>query len=81
MPKLKTNKALAKRVKVTKNGKVMRPHAGKSHLNSSLSPKRRRQLRRKGQVRRTFAKRMLKALGKATGGKSAVKTECTECQK
>jgi large subunit ribosomal protein L35 len=81
MPKLKTNKALSKRVKVTKNGKVVRPHAGKSHLNSGMSPKRRRQLRRKGLVAAAYAKRMLRALGKDTGGKSVVQTECTECQK
>ncbi len=65
MPKLKTNKALVKRVKVTKNGKILRPHPGKSHLNSSLSPKRRRQLRRKAQVAAGFVKRIKRALGMA----------------
>ena len=62
MPKMKTNKALSKRVKVSKGGKVVRPHAGKSHLNSSKSPKRRRQLRRKGLVDSGFAKAFLHAL-------------------
>lgn len=69
MPKLKTNKALAKRVKVSKNGKIMRTRSGKSHLNSSLSPKRRRQLRRKGQVAAGFCKRIKRALGPALGGR------------
>ena len=65
MPKLKTNKALAKRVKVTKSGKIKRRHAGKSHLNSSLSPKRRRQLRRSAKVHSGFEKRIKRALGHA----------------
>jgi len=65
MPKLKTNKALAKRVKVSKTGKIVRSHSGKSHLNSSLSPKRRRQLRRKAQIAAGFRKRIKRALGPA----------------
>jgi large subunit ribosomal protein L35 len=63
MPKLKTCKALRKRVRVSKSGKIIRSHAGKSHLNSGLSPKRRRQLRRKGQVAAGFVKRFKRALG------------------
>lgn len=68
MGKLKTNKALAKRIKATKTGKLLRTKAGKSHLNSSLSPKRRRQLRRKGQVAAGFQKRIKRALGSALHG-------------
>jgi ribosomal protein L35 len=34
MPKLKTHKALAKRVKVTKNKKVLRRSTGQNHYNS-----------------------------------------------
>jgi len=67
MPKLKTNKALAKRIKATKRGKLLRTRAGKSHLNSSMSPKRRRQLRRKGQVAAGFRQRTMQALGSAKG--------------
>ncbi len=63
MNKLKTNKALAKRMKVSKNGKIKRSYAGKSHLNSGLSPKRRRNLRRKGLVAAGFKKRIKRALG------------------
>lgn len=65
MPKLKTNKALAKRVRVSKTGKILRKHSGKSHLNSSLSPKRRRQLRKTAQVAAGFRKRIKRALGTA----------------
>jgi large subunit ribosomal protein L35 len=32
MPKLKTHKGAAKRFRVTKNGKLMRMRAGRSHL-------------------------------------------------
>ena len=44
--KLKTNKAAKKRFKVTANGKVLFRPAGKQHLNSGKSGKRRRQMRR-----------------------------------
>jgi large subunit ribosomal protein L35 len=63
MPKMKTCKALRKRIRVSKNGKILRSHPGKSHLNSGMSPKRRRQLRRKAQVQAAFARRMKRALG------------------
>lgn len=32
MPKLKTHKATAKRIKITKSGKILRRKAAKSHL-------------------------------------------------
>jgi len=41
---IKTRKSVAKRFKITANGKVKRGHAGKRHLLSSKSPKRRRNL-------------------------------------
>jgi len=63
MPKLKTHKGLSKRVKITKNGKILRPHSGKSHLNSGMSPKRRRQLRRKALIAAGFVRRIKRALG------------------
>ncbi len=62
MPKMKTCKSLRKRVRISKNGKIMRSHPGKSHLNSGLSPKRRRQLRRKAQIVGGFRKRIMRAL-------------------
>lgn len=47
MPKLKTKKALVKRVKVTKNKKVLRSKAGRRHLLSGKTAKRKRILRKK----------------------------------
>ena len=41
---VKTKKSVAKRFKVTARGKVLRMRAGKRHLLSTKSPKRRRSL-------------------------------------
>ncbi|MDR1412782.1 MAG: 50S ribosomal protein L35 [Actinomycetes bacterium] len=40
MPKMKTHKGAAKRFRVTKNGKVVRGKAFKSHILTKKSPKR-----------------------------------------
>lgn len=45
VPKQKTHKGAAKRMKLTGKGKVKMAHAGKSHLNSTTPPKKRRQLK------------------------------------
>jgi len=45
MPKMKTNRAAAKRFKKTKSGKFKRNRAFGRHLLTSKSPKRRRNLR------------------------------------
>ena len=46
MPKLKSNKSIRKRFKVTATGKVlMKRRMGRGHLLSCKSPKRKRQLR------------------------------------
>jgi large subunit ribosomal protein L35 len=42
---IKTRKAVAKRFKISANGKVMRSHAGKRHLMDTKRPKRRKRLR------------------------------------
>ena len=47
MPKAKTNKGLVKRVRVSKTGKVKIGRAGRGHLLSKKSSKRRRHLRKK----------------------------------
>jgi len=44
MPKLKTHRGLAKRVKITAKGKVKRSRAFHSHLLASKTPKRKRNL-------------------------------------
>jgi len=46
MPKKKTNKAAAKRVKLTAGGKVKYKMAGSGHLMSSKNSQRRRNLRK-----------------------------------
>ncbi len=46
MPKMKTNRAAAKRFRFTKNGKVKRASGFANHNLSKKAPKRRRNLRR-----------------------------------
>ena len=46
MPKIKTNRAAAKRFRVTGSGKIKRNKGFKSHLLSSKGKKRKRNLRR-----------------------------------
>ena len=45
MPKLKTHSGAKKRFKLTKNGKVKRAHAFKSHILTKKDTKRTRRLR------------------------------------
>lgn len=59
MPKLKTKKALAKRVKITKNKKALRSKAGRRHLLSAKKQKRKRVLRRRAGVS-SAGKKLLK---------------------
>ncbi len=47
MTKQKTHKASKKRFRVSAGGKLKRTQAGKKHLNSPKTGKRKRQLRRK----------------------------------
>ncbi|MEM5789479.1 MAG: 50S ribosomal protein L35 [Syntrophobacteraceae bacterium] len=46
MPKIRTNRAAAKRFKKTGTGKIVRAKAFKSHILTKKSPKRKRALRR-----------------------------------
>lgn len=46
MPKLKTNKGARKRLKITKNGKLMRYKPGRRHILTSKSSKRKRKMRK-----------------------------------
>ncbi len=46
MPKLKTHSGAKKRFKLTKNGKVKRSHAFKSHILTKKNTKRTRRLRK-----------------------------------
>ncbi len=58
MPKMKTKKALAKRVKRTGSGKLKRSHAYTSHFFSHKSQKQKRQLRKSGLVSNSDYKRI-----------------------
>lgn len=46
MPKMKTHRGAAKRLKKTGTGKISRRHAYKSHLLTKKSQKRKRKLRK-----------------------------------
>jgi len=63
MPKLKTKKGVAKRLRLTKKGKVKYHACGKSHLLSGKTSKRIRHLRRskiiEGKKEVKYIKRML----------------------
>jgi large subunit ribosomal protein L35 len=50
MPKMKTNRATAKRFRLTASGKVRRRRGYLRHINSHMTRKRKRQLRRPGLV-------------------------------
>jgi len=63
MPKLKTRKGVAKRLRLTKRGKIKYAPCGKSHLLSGKTSARKRRLRRaltvKGKKDIKYIKRML----------------------
>ena len=63
MPKLKTQKGIAKRVRVTRNGKLMRAAAWKSHLLEHKSQKRKRNYENKQPVAKADRKAVRRALG------------------
>ena len=62
MPKIKTNRAAAKRFKKTGTGKLKRNKAYKSHILTKKSTKRKRNLRKAAVVDSTNVKSMKKAL-------------------
>ena len=62
MPKMKTRKAFAKRVRLTASGRVKRAHANRSHLLSHRSRNRKRRLRRPDLVSPADEKRIKKLL-------------------
>jgi len=62
MPKLKTHKGAKKRFKITKNKKVIYSKAYRGHILTKKSAKRKRHLRKPGQIQpadRGRIKRML----------------------
>jgi len=60
---MKTNKSVAKRIKVTARGKLLRLRAGGGHLKSRKSPKRIRRFRKETTLSPGFAKQARKILG------------------
>lgn len=62
MPKLKTRKCAAKRLKQTGTGKFRHHRAGARHLMSSKNAKRRRRLRQDGAVSHSENRRIKAAL-------------------
>ena len=63
MPKMKTHRGTAKRVRVTGSGKLMRAKAYKSHILTKKSPKRLRNFRKETQVTAADAKVVARQLG------------------
>ena len=63
MPKLKTHKGTAKRMKVTKTGKVTRRRAFKNHMLSKKSKSRKRRINTTATVDSAMAKNVKRALG------------------
>lgn len=62
MPKMKTRKAVAKRFKLTKKGKIKRSRAFRSHIRSKKSSKRKRFLRGKDLVSRADKQKLRKQM-------------------
>ncbi len=50
MPKLKTNRSVAKRFRMTKTGKIKKRNAGRRHALGNKTRKNKRQLRQKGYI-------------------------------
>ena len=65
MPKVKSNRSAAKRVRVRGSGGLKRSKAYASHLLSSKSRKRKRRLRKTVTLAPGDARRMKRLLGKA----------------
>ena len=63
MPKLKTHKGTAKRVKITKTGKITRQRAFGAHLLSMQSQNRKRRINTTAIVTGGTAKNIKRALG------------------
>ena len=63
MPKLKTHKATAKRVKITAGGKLIRERAFGNHMLSKKSKSRKRNINTPAEIKGAAAKNIKRALG------------------
>jgi len=64
MPKMKTDKGAAKRIKVTGTGKLRRRHAFLNHILEKKSPKRKRHLASGVEVARADTRQVKRLLGR-----------------
>lgn len=55
---MKTHKAISKRIKVTKSGKLLKRHGGQDHFNARNAGKITRKKRRDQSVARVYAKNL-----------------------
>lgn len=63
MPKLKTHKGTAKRIKLTSTGKLMRRRAFGGHMLAKKSKSRKRNINTPAVVKGSMAKNVKRALG------------------
>lgn len=63
MPKMKTHRGMAKRVRKTGTGKLMRAKAFKSHILTKKSPKRKHNFRHETEVAKADTKVVERQLG------------------
>lgn len=63
MPKMKTHRGAAKRIKPTKSGKLKRAKAFRSHILTKKTQKRKRKFRKAGFLTSADVKRIRRALG------------------
>ncbi len=63
MPKLKTHKGTAKRVRITKTGKVLRSRAFGNHLLTKKSKSRKRVIKTEAAITGKIAKNIKRAIG------------------
>ena len=66
--KVKTKRFVTNRIRITKQGKVLRRKAFKRHLNSGKSKNRLNRLSRVTEVKKVLARRLRKFLGKVKKG-------------
>ncbi|HMQ10890.1 MAG TPA: 50S ribosomal protein L35 [Oligoflexia bacterium] len=62
MPKMKSRRGAAKRLKITKSGKIKAKKANLRHILTSKDPKRKRQLRKRMYIAAVDEARVLKML-------------------
>lgn len=63
MPKMKTKKSVAKRVRITARGKVLHRTPGSGHLKSRKTPSRIRRFRKPRELSPAFARHAKRLLG------------------